>query len=100
RPPPRSPLLPYTTLFRSRPRWAEPNHPASLISTQHKQRMIEEFERVAAHAGWSDPRLFALQCQLLWDGATAAAQLNYVKAPVQRSEEHTSELQSRENLVC
>src|SRR3546814_13597012 len=62
---------------------AEPAHPASLISTQHKQRMIEEFERVAVQAGWRNPRRFALQCQLLWDGATAAAQVNYDNAPVQ-----------------
>ncbi|NYT85171.1 TetR/AcrR family transcriptional regulator [Pollutimonas harenae] len=62
---------------------AEPTHPAALISTQHKQRMIDEFEYVAARAGWPNPRLFALQCQLLWDGATAAAQINYDPAPVQ-----------------
>ncbi|AEC20826.1 transcriptional regulator [Pusillimonas sp. T7-7] len=62
---------------------AEPAHPASLISTQHKQRMIGEFERVAEQAGWHNPRRFALQCQLLWDGAIAAAQINYDNAPVQ-----------------
>src|SRR5690606_23903152 len=37
---------------------AEPSHPASRISTQHKQHMIDEFERVAAQAGWRNPRLF------------------------------------------
>src|SRR5690606_14285136 len=48
---------------------------------------------------------FAVQPELLYsaqgakfsDGTLA---LNYLVLPVMRSEEHTSELQSRENLVC
>ncbi len=62
---------------------AEPGHPASLISTRHKQRMISQFEQIAEQAGWRNPRLLAVQCQLLWDGATAAAQISYDGAPVQ-----------------
>src|SRR5215475_14915586 len=50
--PPRSPLFPYTTLFRTCPRTGPPGRPAG-------------------------------RC-----------------GPHPRSEEHTSELQSRENLVC
>src|SRR5258707_4185312 len=83
--PPRSTLFPYTTLFRS--------------------RIPEHFDRVDAaaraagttaliSAGW-DPGMFSLQRlmgeALLPDGATYT---------FWRSEEHTSELQSRQYLVC
>lgn len=61
---------------------ADPAHPGFEISMRHKRRMIEEFERIAAQAGWVAPDLFALQCQLLWDGAVAAAQIGYDDAPV------------------
>ncbi|MFC4298153.1 TetR/AcrR family transcriptional regulator [Castellaniella hirudinis] len=61
---------------------ADPAHPGFEISMRHKRRMIEEFERIAAQAGWRAPDLFALQCQLLWDGAVAAAQIGYDDAPV------------------
>src|SRR5699024_12538454 len=65
RPPPRSTLFPYTTLFRSekRPRWG---------------RFL--FQREAA-GGWT-PHAFC------------------AKSGAMRSEEHTSELQSRFDLVC
>src|SRR2546422_3452863 len=70
--PPRSTLFPYTTLFRSR----------------------VEFEAVrpcplAAHVPQEDPR-------------TSEARPSGAAVPVRvvRSEEHTSELQSRLHLVC
>src|SRR5207302_6238092 len=59
RPPPRSTLFPYTTLFRSRP-------------PRDRRRCREP----------------------------AAARRSRLRCPSPRSEEHTSELQSRENLVC
>src|SRR5215475_6881914 len=62
RPPPRSTLFPYTTLFRS-----------------HRARGLEQ-------------RQFQPQCRVV------GLSLDQMR-PV-RSEEHTSELQSRENLVC
>src|SRR5436309_14722536 len=71
RPPPRSTLFPYTTLFRSIiTRAARCRTPPSMTEfcRSHEERQI--------------PR--ALQ----WTRDLA------------RSEEHTSELQSRENLVC
>src|SRR5436309_12890425 len=70
--PPRSTLFPYTTLFRSQSSWGRsPNLPR-------------------LEADWQPaPRLVPSDCS----GRTAAK-------PRGRSEEHTSELQSRENLVC
>ncbi|GAA0234860.1 TetR family transcriptional regulator [Castellaniella daejeonensis] len=61
---------------------ADPAHPGFALALRHKRRMIEEFERIAAQAGWREPRQFAVQCQLLWDGAIAAAQIGYSDAPV------------------
>src|SRR3712207_8399033 len=82
--PPRSTLFPYTTLFRS----------------------LEDLEQGVA--GGQDPEVLL---QLLRVGVNRAvpvrvvAELDVVVATVQlilaaRSEEHTSELQSRQYLVC
>src|SRR5690606_41630981 len=71
--PPRSTLFPYTTLFRSRPLVAE------------QGRVEGGHQRGALAAG----------------GDIAAAEIaDHADAGEFRSEEHTSELQSRENLVC
>src|SRR3712207_7579674 len=74
--PPRSTLFPYTTLFRS-------------------------LERDRAHrsSGFRlDRRARGRDVEL--DGDRARAQLPAVRAGIRRSEEHTSELQSRQYLVC
>src|SRR5256885_13089761 len=82
--PPRSTLFPYTTLFRSRlPRaGGEPAEIAALprghLHTQRGGRNL------------AAPRRNEIECS----GAVA------VPAPAQRSEEHTSELQSPCNIVC
>src|SRR5205809_4465170 len=68
--PPRSTLFPYTTLFRS-------------------------FAVHAAQAGVPIPRI-----QKLLGHATVAMAMRYMKHAPERSEEHTSELQSRLHLVC
>src|SRR3712207_7694071 len=78
--PPRSTLFPYTTLFRSRL-----GRPAGLLLEVHLVRQGGE-ERVL-------PALDELA-----DGVAPlqhAAQVDH-----RRSEEHTSELQSRQYLVC
>src|SRR5437016_9676607 len=72
--PPRSPLFPYTTLFRSRFR-APGRRPA-----RHRSQ---------SSAGGSTP--------------SHASSHSFVRSPAldwDRSEEHTSELQSLTNLVC
>src|SRR3712207_6988789 len=75
--PPRSTLFPYTTLFRSStpcwPRCRSPGDPARGVGG-HSER---------------DP-----------GGPDRRAPAPWVAVPPRRSEEHTSELQSRQYLVC
>src|SRR3712207_8340995 len=73
--PPRSTLFPYTTLFRSSG------------SPPSNQPLLDHLAVVFVEQGWSTKRLIR---QLV---LTRAYQLS-------RSEEHTSELQSRQYLVC
>src|SRR2546422_8531905 len=74
--PPRSTLFPYTTLFRSTPRWAIMAPPGA----PHEAR------------GRHDVRFWVTA-----DGRVTRVE---VTPPIKRSEEHTSELQSRLHLVC
>src|SRR3712207_7317802 len=76
--PPRSTLFPYTTLFRS---------PVDLA--------VQLFGRVSA--------TFAHATEIADEGLVLTAHLEFESggaATVFRSEEHTSELQSRQYLVC
>src|SRR3712207_8679816 len=81
--PPRSTLFPYTTLFRS---------VADLARLEGEGRVLERLDHLAA----AEPAEVA--------PALLAARLGRVLAgeflEVLRSEEHTSELQSRQYLVC
>src|SRR3712207_8279427 len=79
--PPRSTLFPYTTLFRSRER--EQQHGTS-----------DRADRAGAEDGGGDARVLA---QL---GAVAERARERTGRQPDRSEEHTSELQSRPYLVC
>src|SRR3712207_7719446 len=80
--PPRSTLFPYTTLFRSallhllpelRPKLELPSRKANLHLPARQQLVVQDNSR------------FVIEPALYCDG---------------RSEEHTSELQSRQYLVC
>src|SRR3989449_6896267 len=71
--PPRSTLFPYTTLFRSRAQ-AEDDLFQEVVGERPRELDTGEFHRDRARLSRADP-----------DG---------------RSEEHTSELQSRLHLVC
>src|SRR5258707_5823455 len=87
--PPRSTLFPYTTLFRSRAMVAALNASA-----------INSFTPLCCGRGMRklvmSVLLFKIQLQILVQQATVLR-----KVPcVTRSEEHTSELQSRQYLVC
>src|SRR5690606_41047799 len=83
--PPSSPLFPYTTLFRSQERFGERYLPfqdpdglwINLIETKNPDK----------RTGWETREIHA-----------GVALMGF--HTVTRSEEHTSELQSRENLVC
>src|SRR3712207_8119132 len=80
--PPRSTLFPYTTLFRSRPTrtrvvpWPRPQRRPIRLAFLARLSLRSEAIRVVTAARWS--------------GSVACL----------RSEEHTSELQSRQYLVC
>src|SRR2546430_3340079 len=81
--PPRSTLFPYTTLFRSH-----------TLDTWHAKRRLKQF---------ATPHSCANRCK-----AHRVARWNFTASRRQqvrlqhrnRSEEHTSELQSQSNLVC
>src|SRR3712207_8898384 len=82
--PPRSTLFPYTTLFRSRPAATPPQRPEDeLINLTRAQH-----ERAATAL----PRLV--------DRRDRRDRGAYERDRLLRSEEHTSELQSRQYLVC
>src|SRR2546430_3474138 len=77
--PPRSTLFPYTTLFRSLPTWR---------LGDDLDRFVERCGRIPLRAGG-----------LTLFSAHQMGTCRMGKDP-QRSEEHTSELQSQSNLVC
>src|SRR5690606_41600386 len=77
--PPRSTLFPYTTLFRS--------VRSGVLFRTHRRAPLDRVQGVNLTRPMI-ARLFGL------------AKLEVVGAGLDRSEEHTSELQSRENLVC
>src|SRR5690606_39992388 len=86
---PRSPLLPYTTLFRSQV-LIEADGQRVVVTGDYKRlpdRTAQPFELVP--------------CDLLVTEATFGLPVFQHPHPAEeRSEEHTSALQSRENLVC
>src|SRR3712207_7235283 len=81
--PPRSTLFPYTTLFRSAPRGAPARH------VRAREEAPRQRTRARRRSPWRDehrPR--------------APGSVMGTRSPRARSEEHTSELQSRQYLVC
>src|SRR3712207_7892993 len=88
--PPRSTLFPYTTLFRS-PDQAQRDRPP-LLSHGDRQRKAGDEQQGAPPRQRPQPQ----------GGGTQEHEPDerYQKAQAQRSEEHTSELQSRQYLVC
>src|SRR5690606_41294475 len=83
--PPRSTLFPYTTLFRS---WKQFWNPSKINQT------VQAIESKSVAQGFNAKTHTAFYELLNKDFST----INLVS--LKRSEEHTSELQSRENLVC
>src|SRR3712207_7684492 len=85
--PPRSTLFPYTTLFRS-------SHEALVDLDLVERRLLQITQRRVARAeviqGQAHAELLQVRKGLV--GGVAVDQ--------ERSEEHTSELQSRQYLVC
>src|SRR3712207_8897932 len=83
--PPRSTLFPYTTLFRSQ-----------LYS------VISQAIKVILNAtyGVMGAEIFPLYCLPVAEATAAIGRITTSKTIEKRSEEHTSELQSRQYLVC
>src|SRR5690606_41935533 len=86
-PPPSSTLFPYTTLFRSKYQVDE-DQAVEVLKVENSRVRAEQIEKLR--------RLRAERDQDAVDRALA----ELTRAAAARSEEHTSELQSRENLVC
>src|SRR5690606_41629872 len=97
--PPRSTLSPYTTLFRSR---LAPD-PVAIIDDVPVGRVYRDGHLIVPAEGAVRERR-----KLAFSGMIAVALalgprgevLSEPEIALERSEEHTSELQSRENLVC
>src|SRR5437773_5357152 len=95
RPPPRSTLFPYTTLFRS---------PEDFSIARPLMRPSRPISKTATGCcpGIARPahRSVILACTVLTYHAKGKSETLSVIAPAPRSEEHTSELQSHHDLVC
>src|SRR3712207_7669891 len=81
--PPRSTLFPYTTLFRSKSN-------LGIVSSNSSNYVL----------GWTNSRFIGIP---IYFGLSSYSVRNFSsssKLPTARSEEHTSELQSRQYLVC
>src|SRR5690606_42130495 len=94
--PPRSPLFPYTTLFRSLGGSRESRGGSSPAPWRYaKQGTRRSVSAAQCTGSWrrSPSRTPRRRCRV-------AARRRRESFPAARSEEHTSELQSRENLVC
>src|SRR3712207_8756138 len=88
--PPNSTLFPYTTLFRSH----LPHALANLLLNQAGAARVEGHEPLAAAGG-------SLRDMTRVAGANPRIWVDiFLENRAARSEEHTSELQSRQYLVC
>src|SRR5690606_39537356 len=98
--PPTSTLCPYPTLFRS----GQPREPRDVPCLELGHRLqVAEFQLGHATAGFllgqypRDPVVLEDRGEVMADARLVVVD---VAGGEDRSEEHTSELQSRENLVC
>src|SRR3712207_8565443 len=83
--PPRSTLFPYTTLFRS--------NPDGVRAQEIKESLEEDIQEELGHA-----QEFASRIKELY--GVVPGSMDFRAEQNLRSEEHTSELQSRQYLVC
>src|SRR3712207_9032949 len=96
--PPRSTLFPYTTLFRSRRMGRGIARHVAIGALAARSTGIARGQIQIATTFVNDHKLRRIpQCELVAEGL---AVLLVALGGTQRSEEHTSELQSRQYLVC
>src|SRR3712207_9544136 len=96
--PPRSTLFPYTTLFRSELQAEDefdlPSPEPTLIEmlelAETKSEILDALDKLPP----KERAAIVMRYYLDWDDAEVSQRLSI------RSEEHTSELQSRQYLVC
>src|SRR3712207_9419589 len=96
--PPRSTLFPYTTLFRSEGGVLRAA-PAAELASLRRQR-VESMDGIVSDSSFEvegDSAGFRL---VLEGDGTAEVVVDIEGVRARRSEEHTSELQSRQYLVC
>src|SRR3712207_7029408 len=85
--PPRSTLFPYTTLFRS-------DRHAGIVLIEQEGRVVARVEQMRRE------HLIAGVRNVFGPAALGAERTAFDDGSTARSEEHTSELQSRQYLVC
>src|SRR5688572_31335923 len=87
--PPRSTLFPYTTLFRSR------------IKVGHVEAGLRTWNKYHPYPEEVNRNIISILADFHF-APTNHAKSNLLRegCPAERSEEHTSELQSQSNLVC
>src|SRR3712207_8654085 len=105
--PPRSTLFPYTTLFRSKGSRASTVRAQIRLALEHAVGVDAEGFAAAAEDQRSARRMPGRYADRLHDANAAGLSLYSARTAelaagtdVPRSEEHTSELQSRQYLVC
>src|SRR3712207_7250932 len=93
--PPRSTLFPYTTLFRSSVPSNRFDHPFSSRFDEQDAVVIFDNVEVPRHRVFidGDPKIYNSVMRTDWTA-------NVLQQTTLRSEEHTSELQSRQYIVC
>src|SRR3712207_9240326 len=96
--PPRSTLFPYTTLFRSQLLRAV--YPLRLFVASSGLSSLVDFRPVMKLTRRASNLLLAMGLFMLFSWITRAFTWYANDLQEQRSEEHTSELQSRQYLVC
>src|SRR3712207_8114485 len=95
--PPRSTLFPYTTLFRSAAVHGHVHDAAPTAEQPHLADIGEDGEEFGRHLV-HDRQVAALRVRIVVVEVATEDQAALVR--LGRSEEHTSELQSRQYLVC